>query len=177
MTRDEITQTITDKGDIPIETLKQRDEKYCRALINGTIEFYQPTETGLFGRKEYNVAKNGDVLKGRATSPGVVQGRVRILSMNERDPEFSSDEIIVTSMTRPELGCALDVALAYATDEGGRLCHAAIMSREKKKPCVTALGEATKVLRTGMVIEVDGTSGTVTVIDDRFWCNLVCRIA
>lgn len=168
MTRDEITRAITDKEDILIETLKQRDTKYCMALIDGTIKFYQPTETGLFGRKKYEVAKKGDVLSGMATSPGKAKGRVRILSMDEREPEFDSDEIIVTSMTRPELGGALDVALAYATDEGGRLCHAAIVSREKKKPCVTALKEATKVLRTGMIIEVDGSVGTVTVVDDNF---------
>jgi len=168
MTRDEITSAVNGKGNVPIEILKQRDEKYCRALIDGTIEFYQPTEAGIFGHKEYDVAKKGDVISGMATSPGVVQGRVRILSMDERDPEFSTDEIIVTSMTRPELGGALDIALAYATDEGGRLCHAAIVSREKKKPCVTALGKVTKVLRTGMIIEVDGSAGTVTVIDDSF---------
>ena len=168
MTRDEITQALTGKGSVPIETLKERTEKYCIGLIDGSIKLYQPTETGVFGKKEYDIAKNGALLRGMPTSPGVARGKVRILSIGEENPTLSPDEIIVTSMTRPELGAALDVALAYATDEGGRLCHAAIVSREKKKPCVTALGDATKVLRSGMLIEVDGTTGTVTVIDDNF---------
>ena len=168
MTRNEITQAITGESSAPVETLEQRAVRYCYALIDGSCAFYQPTETGLFGKKEYDIAKNGDFLRGMPTSPGVVQGRVRILSLSETSPVVAPDEIIVTSMTRQEIGAALDVALAYATDEGGRLCHAAIVSREKKKPCVTGLGDATKVLRSGMLIEVDGTTGTVTVIDDSY---------
>jgi len=168
MTRDEITKATTGEDTVPIETLKERSERYCIGLIDGSIDFYQPTETGVFGKKEYNVAKKGDLLRGMPTSPGLAKGRVRLLSLEESNPVLAPDEIIVTTMTRPELGAALDTALAYATDEGGRLCHAAIVSREKKKPCVTGLGDATKMLRSGMLIEVDGTTGTVTVIDDNF---------
>jgi phosphohistidine swiveling domain-containing protein len=168
MTRNELTQAITCDSEIPVSiaTLKQRSVQYCIGLIDGSISFYQPS--GDFAKKEVEAAKNGDILQGMATSPGVVQGRVRLLSIDDENPILASDEIIVMSMTRPELGAALDVALAYITDEGGRLCHAAIVSREKKKPCVTGLGNATKVLRPGMIIEVDGTKGKVTVVNDSF---------
>lgn len=163
MTRDELTRAITSGLDVEIETLKQRSVKYCMALIGGIIGFYQPTDTD--AQDESKIAENGDVLYGMSTSPGIIRGKVRIVSIGEENPALSPDEIIVTNMTRPELGAALDVALAYVTDEGGRLCHAAIVSREKKKPCVVGLGNVTKVLRQGMVIEVDGSAGTVTVID------------
>ena len=103
----------------------------------------------------------------------------------EQCASVEKDEIIVTSMTRPELGTALDTALAYVTDEGGRLCHAAIVAREKMKPCITNTNflchaaivsrakqkpcvvgtrKASAELRDGMLIEVDGTNGTVTVL-------------
>jgi phosphoenolpyruvate synthase/pyruvate phosphate dikinase len=163
MTRDELTQAITSGLDVQIETLKQRSEKYCIAMIDGVIGFYQPTEIN--AQEEFKLAENGDVLYGMSTSPGVVRGKVRIIFTGEENPVLVSDEIIVTNMTRPELGAALDVALAYVTDEGGRLCHAAIVSREKKKPCVVGLGNITKILRSGMIIEVDGSAGTVTVVD------------
>jgi phosphoenolpyruvate synthase/pyruvate phosphate dikinase len=164
MTRDELTQAIIGKRDVEIETLKQRADKYCIAMIDGKIGFYQ---TGSLNKqKKCDIAGNGDVLQGMTASPGVVRGRVKILSLTGENPVLSTDDIIVTSMTRPELGAALDVALAYVTDEGGRLCHAAIVSREKNKPCVIGLGNATKVLRTGMLIEVDGSAGTVTIIDN-----------
>ena len=135
-------------------------------MIDDTIGFYQPPNFD--AQKEFNIAKNGDVFYGFPTSPGVARGKARILSLTEGNPVVVADEIIITSMTRPELGAALDVALAYVTDEGGRLCHAAIVSREKKKPCVTGLGDVTKVLRSGMLIEVDGTAGTVTVLDGSY---------
>jgi phosphoenolpyruvate synthase/pyruvate phosphate dikinase len=163
MTRDELTQAITSGVNVQIETLKQRAEKYCIALIDGAITFYQPTDAN--SQEETQTAGNGDVLYGMSTSPGVIRGKVHIIAIGEENPMLSPDEIIVTNMTRPELGAALDVALAYVTDEGGRLCHAAIVSREKKKPCVVGLGNATKVLRSGMLIEVDGSAGTVTVVD------------
>jgi len=162
MTRDELTRAITNKRDIETDMLKLRMESYCLALINDSIDFYQPTTEV---KKEQIIAKNGDIFKGMPTSYGKVQGRVRILPVGIRNPILSSDEIIVTNMTRPEIGSALDIALAYVTDEGGRLCHAAILSREKKKPCVVGLGNATQVLRSGMLIEVDGNNGTITVID------------
>lgn len=168
MTRDEITRGIVGEGVVQVETLKQRTAGYCYALINGSTCFYQPSETGIFVKNECDIAKKGDLLRGMPTSPGVAQGRVRILTLGDANPVVAPDEIIVMSMTRQEVGSALDVALAYATDEGGRLCHAAIVSREKKKPCVTGLGNASKVLRSGMLIEVDGTTGTVSVIDDSF---------
>ena len=163
MTRDELTRAITCERDVSIETLKQRSEKYCMALIDGVISFYQPTENNT--QKELKKAKSGDVFQGLATSPGVVRGRVRIVSSKERNVVLAPDEIIVTEMTRPELGAALDTALAYVTDEGGRLCHAAIVSREKGKPCITGTRKATAELRNGMLIEVDGSAGTVTVVD------------
>jgi len=166
MTRSEITQAINGERKIPLEVLEQRSGKYCLALVDGVIGFFQPTDTN--SQKEFHIVKSGDVLQGRPASPGVVRGRVRILAPGEENPVLSHDEIIVTRMTRPELGGALDVALAYITDEGGRLCHAAIVSREKKKPCVVGLGNVTEVLRPGMLIDVDGTAGTVTVVDASF---------
>jgi|GEM_PF-3509370 len=182
MTRDELTDAINEVHQVSIETLEQRSEKYCFALIDGKLSFYQPTSDEV--KENTYVFKDGDTIRGLPTSPGVVRGRVRILAMGENNPVIEPDEIIVTSMTRPELGGALDVALAYVTDEGGRLCHAAIVSREKNKPCVTGTRlchativsrakhkpcvtgtrKATEVLQNGMLIEVDGTKGTVTVL-------------
>lgn len=66
-------------------------------------------------------------------------------------------------MTRPEYGVALDRAAAFVTDQGGLLCHAAIIAREMKKPCVIATGNATQVLSDGTIVEVNGTTGLVKI--------------
>jgi phosphoenolpyruvate synthase/pyruvate phosphate dikinase len=163
MTRDELTKSLITGLCVDKEILRQRSEKYCIALIEGSINFYQVTDIN--SQKETKLSEEGDVLFGMSTSPGIARGKVRIVAIGEENPVLARDEIIVANMTRPELGAALDVALAYVTDEGGRLCHAAIVSREKKKPCVVGIGNATSVLRNGMIIEVDGSAGTVTVIE------------
>jgi len=164
-TRQELTDALSENGRVNDAVLDQRLARFCLALVNGSIDFYEPSEA----RADHaaGLASSGQVLKGRATSPGRVTGRVRLVKPGEQ-PQLESDEILVTTMTRPDMGVALDQALAYVTDEGGRLSHAAIVSREKGKPCVTALETATQLLRPGMIIEVDGTNGTVTVIDASF---------
>lgn len=164
MTRNELSGSLA--GVTPdLAAIESRRGGYCLALIDGNIEFYEPTPPDADAGSR--VVSNGSVLRGTKTSPGVVVGRVRIVQPGET-PLMAEDEILVTPMTRPDMGAALDQALAYVTDEGGRLSHAAIVSREKHKPCVTATGNATHVLRPGMLIEVNGDEGTVTVLDASF---------
>ena len=166
MTREEIERAI-EGARPPLHVLETRNSGYCLALIDNSIDFYEPTHTDPISSSEHTVAASGQVLTGSSASPGQVRGRVHIVQPREV-PEFSDDEIIVTRMPRPEMGAALDIALAYVTDEGGMLSHAAIVSREKGKPCVVGLGNATELLRQGMFIDVDGTAGTVTVADASF---------
>jgi len=63
------------------------------------------------------------------------------------------------------MGVALDRAAAFVTDEGGRMAHAAIIAREMGKPCVIGTGEATRLLKDGMGVTVDGDNGIVTIDD------------
>ena len=67
-------------------------------------------------------------------------------------------------MTFPHFIPAMEKAAAFVTDEGGILCHAAIVSREMKKPCIIATKNATKTLKDGEMVEVDAEKGTVKKI-------------
>ena len=55
-------------------------------------------------------------------------------------------------------------ASAIVTDEGGLTCHAAIISRELKIPCIVGTGNATKVLKDGDLVEVDANKGIVKIL-------------
>jgi pyruvate,water dikinase len=55
-------------------------------------------------------------------------------------------------------------ASAVLTDEGGLLCHAAIVSREMKKPCIVGTKIATRIIKDGNTIEVDANNGIVKII-------------
>jgi pyruvate,water dikinase len=67
-------------------------------------------------------------------------------------------------MTRPEFVPLMKKAIAIVTDEGGITCHAAIVSRELKKPCIIGTKVATQVLKDGDMVEVDANSGIVRIL-------------
>lgn len=74
------------------------------------------------------------------------------------------DYVLVTPMTRPEIMNIIKDAVAIITDEGGITCHAAIVARELKKPCIVGTKIATSILKSGDLVEVDADSGTVRIL-------------
>jgi len=70
-------------------------------------------------------------------------------------------DVMVTKMTKPDMVPAMKRASAIITDEGGPTCHAAIVARELRIPCLVGTSKATKVLHEGDEITVDGNRGKV----------------
>lgn len=95
---------------------------------------------------------------------GAVQGKVRIIESNEKVKFFKEREILVTQMTNPTYLPAMQKSSAIITDEGGLLCHAAIISRELKIPCIIGTKIATQVLKDGDWVGVDAEKGIVKII-------------
>ncbi|MBO6282236.1 MAG: hypothetical protein J6N49_06905 [Alphaproteobacteria bacterium] len=104
---------------------------------------------------------SADYVKGTTAYPGVVRGCARILKDIGDVKKVCRGDIIISPMTWPSVIVALEKAAAFVTDEGGILCHAAILARELKKTCVTGTKNATKMFNDGDMIEVDGETGTV----------------
>jgi pyruvate,water dikinase len=103
-------------------------------------------------------------LKGTVASKGKARGTVSLCLTLDDIESFKEGDILVTSMTRPEFMPAMKKAAAFVTDEGGITCHAAIVSRELKKPCIIGTKNATQVLRSGDIVEVDAEKGMVHII-------------
>lgn len=169
LTRTEIEAGLRE-GALTVDpaTVAERRRRYCLVLHEGRIEFFQPTEPAAPGAGAAAVA--GDRLTGTPTSPGIATGRVVVIpdaAAVVRDPSLGErireGDVLVTKMTRTEMDQILERAAAWVTDEGGRASHAAIMSREMRKPCVTGVGDATERLRDGMTVTVDGSAGEITV--------------
>lgn len=109
-------------------------------------------------------------LKGVCARPGSVHGRVYVLAVNDpaATKEFRNSftgGVLVTSMTQPNVVDIARKASAIVTDEGGMLCHAAIISREFGIPCVVGTKIGTHFLRDGDIVEVDADAGVVTIIE------------
>jgi phosphoenolpyruvate synthase/pyruvate phosphate dikinase len=103
-------------------------------------------------------------LKGQTACKGIVNGVVRLIMTKKEIPNIKEGEILVTSMTTPEYLPAMKKAAAFVTDEGGITCHAAIVAREMKKPCIIGTKIATKWLKDGDLVEVDADKGIVRKI-------------
>ena len=106
---------------------------------------------------------NNQKVTGTTAFKGVVRGRCRVI--NEfKDAVLEQGDILVTGMTDPQFVPLMKKAGAIVTDGGGMLCHAAIVAREMKKPCVIGTKHATKVFKDGMEIEVDANKGVVKIL-------------
>ncbi len=104
-------------------------------------------------------------LKGSVAFKGIVKGIVKIVRRKDEVGLVKEGEIIVSPMTTPDYVPAMKIAGAFVTDEGGIMCHAAIIARELKKPCIIGTKIATKVLKDGMMVEVDANNGVVKIIN------------
>jgi len=75
--------------------------------------------------------------------------------------KMNKGDIMVSHTTFPALVPAIKKAAALITDDGGITCHAAIVAREMKIPCVIGTKIATKVLKDGDKVEVDASKGII----------------
>jgi len=106
------------------------------------------------------------ILEGIAASVGQATGKVRIVESRADEPNFQDGEVLVTRLTNPTMIMMMAKASAIITDVGGMISHPAIVSREMGTPCVVATKTATEVLKTGMIVRVDGTNGKVYLIEE-----------
>ena len=101
------------------------------------------------------------LLQGIAASPGTVSGSVRIIKSAKEINKVKKGDVLVAEMTNPDFVPAMKRAAAIVTDHGGRTSHAAIVSRELGIPCIVGTQDATRMLKTGEIITVDGAEGVV----------------
>jgi len=99
--------------------------------------------------------------RGLSASPGIARGNIILIEDMDELAKVKEGNILVTAMTNPDMVPAMRKAKAVVTDEGGRTCHAAIVSRELGIPCIVGAGDATELLEDGKLVTVDATRGVV----------------
>ena len=160
--------TIAEKKLSLEELEKIRKRKIGCFLFNGIV--YSGLENLDFVLEKNNLKLEEDEIEEVAELSGVVamkgysKGIVRKIKTRKEILDFKEGEILVTQMTSPDYIPAIKKASAIVTNEGGSLCHAAIISRELKKPCVIGTKIATQVLKDGDLVEVDAEKGVVRII-------------
>jgi len=111
--------------------------------------------------------KEVNKIKGEVVFPGRARGRVRVIKNIKDASLLQGGEMLVSPMTTPRYILAMKKAKAIITDEGGIVCHAAIVARELKKPCIVGTKIASDILKNGDIIEIDTNQSIVKVIKRR----------
>ncbi|MGO9098463.1 MAG: NAD-dependent epimerase/dehydratase family protein [Mycobacterium sp.] len=154
-----VDETYYPPADSKDRVARRRAERKRLAALDFPIHFRQPWSPPA------EIAVDGNqVISGLAVSPGLARGRVRIMA--EADDDFEPGEVLVANVTdtgwTPFFGCAA----AVVTNIGGMMSHAAIVAREFGVPAVVNTVTATQCLKDGQWVEVDGSAGTVRIINE-----------
>ena len=112
----------------------------------------------------WTVPKDARILKGISVSAGVVRGPARVFLTAETDEQVLPGEILVAPFTDPGWTPYFVPAAGIVMDMGGLLSHGSIIAREYGIPAVVNVGPATRIIRTGQIIEVDANAGEVRII-------------
>lgn len=106
-------------------------------------------------------------IKGATAYPGKVTGKVHMVLDQKELIKIQQGDILVCTSTTPGFVPYLHNVAAIITDEGGILCHAAVISREMKIPCIIGTKIATQLLKEGDLVEVDTINGIVRKLSSR----------
>ena len=139
---------------------------FRRKMYDGYRDFSPPNELGrdVIARDESSYVE-GSALVGLGCSAGVVEGIVRVLGSLDEVDQLRKGDVLVTKFTDPGWTPALGLVSAVVTEVGGLLSHAAVIGREYGIPAVLNLPGATKKLRTGQRVRVDGSTGRIEILD------------
>lgn len=126
-----------------------------------TKEFYFLQSRPITTLEEEKEEKLITLCKGLPASPGIGRGKVKLIKDISEINLVEEGDVLVTAMTNPDMVPAMRKCAGVVTDEGGRTCHAAIVSRELQIPCIVGAKNATKSLKTGDSVTVDAVRGIV----------------
>lgn len=172
--RSELPRYLADPGSMT-EVLAERLALYAR-FAAVTPRFFITSQSEVPSIEELEADQQligtpatvvpGDVLTGKAGCSGVARGRVRVVLDPLEADDLMPGEILVAPITDPAWTPLFMPAAAVVVNVGALMSHAVIVSRELEIPCVISVEDATTRLIDGMLVEVDGTAGTVTVLPD-----------
>lgn len=111
------------------------------------------------------VCSDASELSGTGACPGVVRGFVRVVH-DPRSATLKEGEILVAQQTDPGWVVLFPAASGLLVERGSLLSHSAIVARELQLPCIVSIPEVTRTLKTGDYVEMNGSTGTIQLIDN-----------
>lgn len=143
---------------------KKNDEEVIRTC-NSVLKRCREVKKEIELKPKKEIPSEICQLIGNVAYAGRIIGKVKIVFTAEELVKFQEGNILVTPMTTPDFVIGIEKSAAIVTDKGGIGCHAAVISREFRKPCIIGTENATKVLEDGDLIEVDADKGIVRILE------------
>lgn len=161
LTRDQKSKQIV--GELHMDHVPVTHHK--RDWIRESEEFGEVKKALIELIRNYDVREK-IIVSGLTAHPGRVEGIARVLNLDlrtsiEEVEKIQKGDIIVTDMTRPQFLLQIRRAAAIVTNQGGVLCHAAVLAREFSLPCIVGTRNATEMIRDGQKIIVDAHKGVI----------------
>jgi phosphohistidine swiveling domain-containing protein len=167
--RDELDDYVADPAAFT-ERLRERERSYLALfevvppfVVNGA-----PAHSDAWARRDAHVSTRaavGETITGVSGCTGTARGRARVLTNPDDPSALEPGEILIAPITDPAWTPLFVVASAVVVDVGAPFSHAAIVSRELGIPCVLSATEASKRIPEGALIEVNGDTATVTILE------------
>ncbi|MBW3660187.1 MAG: phosphoenolpyruvate synthase [Gemmatimonadetes bacterium] len=167
---DEILQLARWGGAIEEHYGRPMDVEWAKDGENGQLFVVQARPETVHSQTDgalqvYRLKESGErLLSGISVGGGISSGRVVRLTSTEEADRVEAGDILVTEMTDPAWGPIMERVAAIVTDQGGRTCHAAIVSRELGIPAVIGTGNATRVLEPGVDVTVSCAEGDEGIV-------------
>jgi pyruvate,water dikinase len=162
----EIKDALKNKKKVRAEKIADRKKNFALILEDFHIDPYFGKEAVSKTNEllEEEVASDVDSFEGKVAYPGIVKGKIKVVTSAKDIEKFNLGDILVTRDTTTELTSIIKRSAAIVANDGSLLSHTAIVSREFKIPCLIQTNIATKVLKDGDVVEVDANTGIVKIL-------------
>lgn len=168
MTGDELLISLRKKVCIvPKEEIASRKKRYSLFLYKKRVYILNKKQSDKVFGKPHLLERTGKILKGIPASSGKVSGNVCIIKNFQDFSKFKPNDILVAYSTTPNYIILMHMAKAFLTQEGGITSHAAIVSREMKKPCIVGIKNLISIVKDGDSVEIDANKGEVKIIKKR----------
>lgn len=145
------------------EQEKIRPPDFIGTATEDQLQFPYLNLWGFPEKLEYDTETKGKV-EGLAVSPGVVEGTAKVVFAPEEFDQVKQGDILVCQMTNPAWTPLFAIISGIVCDAGGMVAHPAVMAREFGIPGVTGTGVATREIKTGDRLRVDGSNGVVEIL-------------
>jgi phosphohistidine swiveling domain-containing protein len=167
--RDELDDYLADPAAFT-ERLREREQTYLALfevvppfVVNGVAPHSE--QWARRGAQASTPAEAGEVITGVSGCTGIARGRARVITDPDDPSALEPGEILIAPITDPAWTPLFVAASAVVVDVGAPFSHAAIVSRELGIPCVVSVTEASRRIGDGALIEVNGDTGTVTILE------------